>query len=230
MMGPSILTVLCLWSCVLTVTPLNTQEFARATDYIERNIFNDMTRQYAYFVKFNEDECNKGLQSQDIANALTVDVAAGIRATVMKREIYHGDRMVAACAIKQGKRYKHSEYRLLNIPAGSTESPISSLLKKDPAAGCVVFYSLNSPCVEFCTDPDGPYNIIDKLNQVNLPPYNSRAFAYTKVFDTDKERPRADVWKNWKALNAKMQLIRCTGNNCIQCLDNSDVKNEQCLD
>ncbi|KAM4042625.1 uncharacterized protein ACNLHF_013212 [Anomaloglossus baeobatrachus] len=226
-MGPAILTVLCLWSCVIIVTPLNQEEVGRATHYIETNIFKGLQDQYAYFVKFNEDECNKGLQTQDIEKALIADVAAGIPDTVEKKEIYQGDQMVAASYVKEKNYDIHAESRLLNALPGSTESPISNLLNENPKAGCVVFYSLNSPCVQTCTDLKGKYNIIDKLNKVNLPEPNSRAFAYTKVFDKDKKRPEEDVWINWKALDAKIKLLRCSGDECIQCLVNG-VRDEKC--
>ncbi|XP_066445236.1 uncharacterized protein [Eleutherodactylus coqui] len=226
-MGPALLIALCLWSQVLTVTPLNQEQVGRVTNYIEQNIFQDLQDQYAYFVKFNEEECNKGLQTSDINAALQTDKSAGIRGKVVKKEIYEGNRMVAATYIKTKKYDIHAESRLLNSLPDSTESPISKLLNKPPTAGCVVFFSLNSPCVQTCTDPVGKYNIIDKLNRVNLPGPDSRAFAYTKVFAKDKQKPEDEVWKNWGALNAKMTLLRCSGNNCIKCFNNG-VKDEKC--
>ncbi|XP_077149223.1 uncharacterized protein LOC143810241 [Ranitomeya variabilis] len=226
-MGRAILTALCLWSCVLAVTPLNQEEVGRVTDYIEKNIFKGLEMQYAYFVKFADNECNKGLQTQDIDKALKVDVSAGIRGKVEKKEIYQGNQMVAASFEKNKKFDIHAESRLLNTLPGSTESPISKLLKKTPAAGCVVFFSLNSPCVQTCTDPKGKYNIIDKLNKVNFPGSNSRAFAYTKVFEKDKKKPEEEVWKNWEALDAKIHLHRCSGNNCIKCFNNG-VRDKKC--
>ncbi|XP_069584613.1 uncharacterized protein [Ranitomeya imitator] len=226
-MGRAVLTALCLWSCVLAVTPLNQEEVGRVVDYIEENIFRDLEMQYAYFVKFTDDECNNGLQTQDIDKALKVDVSAGIRGKVEKKEIYQGNQMVAASFEKNKKFDIHAESRLLNTLPGSTESPISNLLKKTPAAGCVVFFSLNSPCVQTCTDPKGKYNIIDKLNKVNLPGSNSRAFAYTKVFEKDKKKPEEEVWKNWEALNAKIHLYRRSGNNCIKCFNNG-VRDKKC--
>ncbi|KAM3932453.1 uncharacterized protein RB166_005527 [Leptodactylus fuscus] len=226
-MRPAILSALCLWSCVLTVTSLNQEQVGRITDYVERNIFMGLPSQYAYFVKFSKEECNKGLQCQDISKAMEDDKPAVIRDKVDKKEIYQGNRTVAASFVKGKKFDIHAESRLLNPLPDSTESPISTLLKEDPPAGCVVFFSLNSPCVQTCTDPEGKYNIIDKLNKVILPESKHRAFAYTKVFEKDKKKTEADVWKNWEALNAKMTLLRCSGNNCIQCFNNG-VKDEKC--
>ncbi|XP_071995805.1 uncharacterized protein [Engystomops pustulosus] len=226
-MGPAILTSLSLLSCVLTVTPLDQQQVGRITNYIEQNIFKGLQEQYAYFVKFSTDECNKGLSAQAISDALKEDKSAGIPEKVRKKEIYQGNLMVAASYVKE-KRYDiHSESRLLNNLPGSTESPISNLLKKAPVAGCVVFFSLNSPCVQTCTDPKGKYNIIDKLNRVNLPAPQSRAFAYSKVFERDKKRPEDEVWRNWEALNNKISLHRCNGNNCIKCFNNG-VRDAKC--
>ncbi|KAM3932452.1 uncharacterized protein RB166_005526 [Leptodactylus fuscus] len=229
-MRPAILSALCLWSCVLTVTSLNQEHVGRVTSYFEKNIFKGSGDQYAYFVKFTEGECNKGLKTQDIKNAMEDDKSANIRDTIFNKdkEIYQGSRTVAATYVKVKKFDIHSESRLLNPLPNSKESPISNLLKMDPPAGCVVFFSLNSPCVQTCTDPKGKYNIIDKLNKVKLPKSKNRAFAYTKVFEKDKKKPEADVWKNWEALNAKMTLLRCSGNNCIQCFNNGD-QDEKCF-
>ncbi|XP_069830237.1 uncharacterized protein [Dendropsophus ebraccatus] len=224
-MGPVLLAALCLWSCVLTATPLSPEQVGKITNYIEQNIFRGLQEQYAYFVKFTDQECNKDLQTGDFDEALNVEKSAGIPDKVVKKEIYIGNRMVAA-SYKKEKRYEvHAESRLLNPLSDTGKSPISTLLEKNPAAGCVVFFSLNSPCVQTCTDPKGKYNIIDKLNRVNLP--GNRVFAYTKVFEKDKKRPENEVWKNWGELDAKMSLLRCSGNNCIKCFNNG-AKDEKC--
>ncbi|XP_044147277.1 uncharacterized protein LOC122935579 [Bufo gargarizans] len=222
-MGPAILTALCLWSCVLTVTPISQEQVGRITNYIEQNIFQGLQDQYAYFVKFTDEECNKDLQTKDFDVILKDDKSTGIREKVVNKEIYNGIRMVAASYIKMKKYDIHSESRLLN--PDPEYSPISKLLEGTSANDCVVFFSLNSPCVQTCTDPKGKYNIIDKLNKHNLP--TSRAFAYTKVFEKDKNKPEDEVWKNWGVLDGKMTLLRCSGNNCIKCFNNG-VKDEAC--
>ncbi|XP_066450506.1 uncharacterized protein [Eleutherodactylus coqui] len=229
-MGPTLLIALCLWSQVLTVTPLNQEQVGRVTNYIEQTIFKGLQDQYAYFVKFTAKECNKdkGLQTSDIKAALRKDKSAGIRDKVVNKEIYQGDRMVAASYTKNETCNVHSEYRLLTSLSDSTGSPISRLLNITPTAGCVVFFSLNSPCVQTCTRPGGKYNIIDLLNTVNLPGPDSRAFAYTKVFFWDKQKPEYEVWRNWGTLNAKMTLLRCSENNCIKCFNNG-VKDKKCF-
>ncbi|XP_075719905.1 uncharacterized protein LOC142760601 [Rhinoderma darwinii] len=229
-MRPAILTVLCLWSCVLAVTPLSQEQVGRITNYIEQNIFKSSQKQYAYFVKFTVTECNKDLQTKDFNEILKIDKDAGIPGKVFnkdekKKEIYEGNRMVAASFIKEGTYDIHSEFRLLTP---DSTSPIIKLLAKSPPAGCVVFFSLSSPCVKTCTNPKGRYNIIDKLNKVKLPESKNRAFAYTKVFIHDKKRPEADVWNNWGELDKKMTLLRCSGNNCIKCFNNG-VKDGKCL-
>ncbi|KAG9466448.1 hypothetical protein GDO78_016618 [Eleutherodactylus coqui] len=230
-MRHTILTLLCLWSCILQVTPLTEEHVGRATYYFDQQIFRNQWAQYAYFVKFTGEECSGGLQLNVLQQVMGNINAADVLRTVRSGEIYEGTRMVAAApkdiVLPNGNvGTEHSEFRLLNP---DNNSPISRLLASAPAAGCVIFYSLNSPCVNTCTAPYGRYNIIDKLNHHRLPNnIQDKAFSFRNVFRYDQDRDAEIVWRNWNNLNNVMNLYRCPGNNCMKCVVNG-VRNNNCF-
>ncbi|XP_069584614.1 uncharacterized protein [Ranitomeya imitator] len=225
-MGHAILAALCLWSCILTVTPaLNEEQVGRATAYIHQHFTRQFTYEFAYFVKFDQQECNRGLTTQDLQNALREENKDVMFREVDAFRIYEGKRMVA-CSYqtykKRNQEYSiHAEYRLLD---GATNSPISRLMFKDPFGSCGILYSRYSPCVSKCLLPSGTYNIIDKMSTSILP--QDKVFAFAEVFHHDKGKEQ-EVWNSWRTLNGNIHLYRCTGNNCLQCFKNG-VQQNQC--
>ncbi|XP_040282978.1 uncharacterized protein LOC120997106 isoform X2 [Bufo bufo] len=223
-MGHILLAALCLWSCALTVTSiLNEEQVGRANNYIQQQFAKNFNYQYAYFVKFTADECNRGLTNQVLREALQRENSNNLVQTVNNYGIYEGNRMVAASYLKQGSYTEHSEYRLLT-PENS--SPISRLLQREPVAGCAIFYSLNSPCITKCIRPNGKYNIINLLQSVTNVPQD-KVFAFRQVFWYDADKPQ--TWASWRTLNNYMPLYRCNGNNCIRCFTNG-VQQNNCMD
>ncbi|XP_044147306.1 uncharacterized protein LOC122935597 [Bufo gargarizans] len=223
-MGPILLAALCLWSCALTVTPLlNEEQVRRANNYIQQQFAKDFNYQYAYFVRFTADECNRGLTNQVLREALKNEDADDLYQKVNNYGIYEGNRMVAASFLEHEHYTDHSEYRLLTP---DNNSPIRKLLGKEPVVGCAIFYSLNSPCITKCIRPNGNYNIINLLQSVtNIP--QDKVFAFGKVFRYDAGNP--ETWTSWRTLNDYMPLYRCNGNNCIHCFKNG-VQQNNCMD
>ncbi|XP_069830235.1 uncharacterized protein [Dendropsophus ebraccatus] len=218
-MGPITLTLLCVCSCLVTGTALGIKDLKTATRYIEERIFSRHNNQYAYFVKFTPDECDNGLQEEDVRAALGDTTRNEVILSLCR--IYKGTRMVAAAPLQgieiNGKIGNvHSEYRLLD---GGDNSPIGSLLRSPPRAGCVLFFSLNSPCVETCTRPGGRYNIIKMLdNTQGLPTdISNRAFIFRNVFHHDMGK---DI-STWATLNHVFPLFRCNNNQCTKCFPNN---------
>ncbi|KAM4042624.1 uncharacterized protein ACNLHF_013210 [Anomaloglossus baeobatrachus] len=225
-MGPAVLAALCLCSCILTVTPLlNEEQVGRATAYIQQHFTKDFDYEFAYFVKFTEDECNRGLTTQVLQTALKDEDAAVMFREVDAFRIYRGHRMVACSYQKYKKGNKeysiHAEYRLLD---GATNSPISALMFEAPLASCGILYSWYSPCVSKCLLPSGTYNIINKMSTVILP--QDKVFAFAEVFHEDIGHEQ-QVWQSWGTLNSYIPLYRCIGNNCRQCFING-VQQNQC--
>ncbi|XP_056418955.1 uncharacterized protein LOC130360489 [Hyla sarda] len=223
-----ILAALCIWSCIMTVTPLLTEEkVARVTDYIQQHFTKDFNYQYSYFVKFTEDECIRGLTNDVLQEALGGEDASAMYHKVDAHLIYKGKRMVVTSHLRYKKSHKkhnlQAEYRLLE---SELISPISTLLTDGLFAGCSIFYSFYSPCTTKCSLPDGNYNIIDQLDTINGLP-KDRAFVFGKALWYDAERPSKSrqVWDSWRSLNSHTPLFRCAANNCVQCFKNGVHQN-----
>ncbi|XP_077345313.1 uncharacterized protein LOC143989156 [Lithobates pipiens] len=176
-MGRAILTLLCLWSCIVTVTSLTDRQVHRATKYIKET-FNladmDNTRQYAYVAVFSKQECDSLSNNNNLQILKNEDPAGITDALNNTQKIYQGRQMVLAT---YGERGFHSEYRLLfPLSNKSNVSPVEQLVNTNPNANCVIFYSLNTPCVGICTNTTNGRNIIQKLpvfNKYN----NNKAFV-----------------------------------------------------
>ncbi|XP_072000055.1 uncharacterized protein [Engystomops pustulosus] len=232
-MGHMTLTLLCLAAYILVVTPLVPDAVFNATSYIEKNIFRGSLGQYAYFVKFTPDECNIGLHETTLQTALGGISGADVRTILGNtKPIYQGDRMVAAAPIDRTlpnrKKYKdHAEYRLLEP---ENNSAIRGLLNNNVQTGCVIFFSVLSPCVGKCTNPYSPYSIITRLGNVNLPNiHNARAFAFRIPYKTERSHPTEEqIWNSWANMNNVMPLYRCRNQRCTNCFDNNGRRVAAC--
>ncbi|KAI4882399.1 hypothetical protein NFI96_008443 [Prochilodus magdalenae] len=93
---------------------------------------------------------------------------AVVRNAMNDNRVFSGGQLIAARPkpIPDSEYYYHSEYLLLINSNPSPTSPddhlMKELLDQDPA-GCVVFYTFNSPCVNTCSTPNKPYSIIPAL-------------------------------------------------------------------
>ncbi|XP_073528993.1 uncharacterized protein [Phyllobates terribilis] len=226
-MGRLLLAAVYMWTSLLTVTPLiDEQQVRRVKSYIDERFTMKFGKQFAYVVKFTEDECKKNLSKQVIEEALRYESKERMAKEVARDSIYEGHRMVLStyqkCEKCRRRSYSlHAEYRLLD---GDFSSPVSRLLLKQPFAQCTIFYSLNSPCTSKCLNPDGRYYIIHKLS--GLFP-DDKVFAFTEVFHRDTgERNLPIVRRRWGNLNSNQHLYRCTEYQCFQCFQNGALRNE----
>lgn len=178
-------------------------------------------------MKFNLSECNR-LSTDDIKQALRQEDINSLRETVRNFGIYQGHRMVAASY----KGSLHAEYRLLH---GEREVyPVQNLMNQAPAAGCIVFYTLYSPCLSQCVNIEHYLNIIDALSVFDQVNETQRAFVFRNIYSDDKERTEKEIWEGWRALNKKMTLYNCKNGTCRQCFTKPDHGGEslpvqQCL-
>lgn len=91
--------------------------------------------------------------------------------------IYNGEELIAAGVTKD----KHSEILLMARNGG--ESALTSLLKKRQN-GCVIFYTLLSPCIDGCLQNEEVL-----LGLMNLKQHAGiKAFVFTHIFDKDKKK------------------------------------------
>ncbi|XP_077345303.1 uncharacterized protein LOC143989149 [Lithobates pipiens] len=218
-MGRAILTLLCLWTCTVTVTSLTDTQVHRATQYIKDTFNLADTRQYAYVAVFSEQECDSLSNNNNLQILQNEDPAGIADALNNKQEIYAGTQMVLAT---YGERGFHSEYRLLfPLSNKSNVSPVEQLVNTNPNANCVIFYSLNTPCVGICADTTNGRNIIQKLqvfNKFN----NNKAFVYSIVYVMDfinQNIGKEKIWEGLKEMNNNMDVYRCFPKKCIRCFD-----------
>ena len=86
-------------------------------------------------------------------------------------------------------------------------------LLKEVNEGCVVFYTYNSPCTKFCSNPNHCLNILDALDMFKEHK-GPKAFVFTRVWRNDCDK---DISTNLKEVLKHVPLYRCDGNNCVAC-------------
>ncbi|KAM8953316.1 uncharacterized protein RCH25_044158 [Pelodytes ibericus] len=219
---PIIFLLLCYWSSLQTVTCFTNEQLGRTTDYI--GLRYKIRGQHAYVIKFTTAQCAQ-VTDNDIVEALKMDTVKVVQQKVLNREIYIGTQLIMASYSELGNnKREHAEHRLLYPPPGSNISPVQNLLNKPPAAGCAMFFTLNSPCQAYCTKPNGPYNIVQKLDQFKN--INNRAFVYKQVYNEPGVKVCCPT-DRLKSINNKMTLHRCD-RNCVLCFQNG-VFNNNCI-
>ncbi|OCU00069.1 uncharacterized protein cbm20.L [Xenopus laevis] len=223
-MGTAFLIVLC--CCILTVTPFTEDQLFRATNYIHKTITRGINVQYSYVAVFTADQCIN-LNIEDLMNALREENASVLVKMVKSKKIYEGPRMVAASYLRlDNGSAVHAEARLLNGKGGAP-SPVQNLLNINQDKGCVLFYTLNSPCTRYCAKVGGRYNILSRLDIFNG--IQNRALVYNEVYHDEFDKNETDVWAAWAAINRRIDFYRCTNNQCYRCFEyNTGSRNTDC--
>ncbi|XP_075451470.1 uncharacterized protein LOC142492589 [Ascaphus truei] len=219
--------LLFLWSDVLTVSGFTEDQLRRVTDHIRNTITGNFAHQYSYAVKFSTPSQCSELTNENIQEALKHESANDFLLRLRASEIYNGRNLVAATFRDIGNKRQHAEARLLFPENQGGISPVQALLNSEPKAGCVLFYTLNSPCTGVCAKPGGEYNIIDQLDV--FASYNNRAFVYNDVYHVDFNRPHDTVHNAWSAINKKVPLYRCFTGHCVKCFDKQNNLDNNCF-
>ncbi|XP_043390819.1 uncharacterized protein LOC122463702 [Chelonia mydas] len=135
--------------------------------------------------------------------------------------------IVAAQVNPLDRGAEHSEWRLL---WGQQQSPVQKLLARTyNSSSCLIFFTLNSPCVTTCLQENGPYNILKMVSDTFLNISNDyKAFVFQKIYwrDWENEMPQSllDAWHQLK----NVPLLRCDNNGCRDCSGN-DPNTNRCL-
>lgn len=136
--------------------------------------------------------------------------------------VYKGKELIAA-GVQKTPNIAHSEFLLMNPP---DNSPLTRLLNTRKN-GCVVFYTLNSPCMNTCLR--GKYKITGGLDKLKA--YKGiKAFAFKNIWNPDQNRPD-ELREKLKVIASRIPLYRCNGNTCTLCGEpgpNIEI-NENCL-
>ncbi|XP_043072604.1 uncharacterized protein LOC122323037 isoform X2 [Puntigrus tetrazona] len=186
--------------------------------------FNYEIGQYAVAINVPKNQCKKGFIPSKSPNFLKDDKKAEVKNIISADEnpVYVGNELIAA-GVQKKPNTAHSEYLLMNPP---DNSPLTNLLNKRND-GCVVFYTLNSPCMNTCLS--GKYNIIGGLNKLKA--YGGiKAFAFKNIWSQDQTR-QDDLKEKLKLIASRVPLYRCNGNACTLCGEpGSDTEiNVSCL-
>ncbi|CAI9596657.1 unnamed protein product [Staurois parvus] len=222
-MGRAILTLLCLWSFIVTVTPLTDTQVFRATEYIYSKFKLAGAKQHAYVALFSQVECDSLSSNNNNLQILKNEDAKQITEALKRDEnIYQGSQLVLATFKRETGYDIHSEYRLLDATSSNGISPIQQLVNTNQNAACAIFYTLNSPCVGKCANPDNARNIINKLSVFNK--FN-KAFVYSKLYVKDvRDKGKDDIWDGLTQVNGKMDVYRCSNSGCLKCFEKEQNK------
>ncbi|KAK9962384.1 hypothetical protein ABG768_007754, partial [Culter alburnus] len=145
-----------------------------------------------YAVAFRVEK-NKCLQASDYPNK---DLLTEVKEKFQKNEVYVSDNLIAAKADKN--KQEHSEFRLKNY--------LKNILNEKDK--CVVYFTVNSPCLNKCVSDSWEYSI--KGNLELLQKYEGiKAFAFKKVWREDKKE---EVIKRLKAIAPALPYYQCEKN------------------
>lgn len=146
--------------------------------------------QYAAAFRVEKHKCqDSNYDGQDL-------ITQEVKDTLQRNEVYNSDNLIAAKADKNINR--HSEYRLKNY------------LKKvwNKTNECVVYFTVNSPCLDKCISESGKFSIRGNLK--NVEKYEGiKAFAFKIVWKRDKI---AEVTRRLKGIAPALPYYHCEAN------------------
>ncbi|XP_059369891.1 uncharacterized protein LOC132107736 [Carassius carassius] len=177
--------------------------------------------QYAVAINVLKRQCESVFYPSE-SNFMLNDKSADVKPKINpdSKYVYRGTELIAA-----GRhRDAHSEYLLMNP---QNNSPLRDLMNKKKD-GCVVFYTLISPCIDRCLNNNVNNNIIPGLDELKA--YQGiKAFVYTYIYNNDQNKE--NLHEELKKISDCVPLYRCNQKGCIPCgKPGSDVQvDNQCL-
>ncbi|XP_016364501.1 uncharacterized protein LOC107705624 [Sinocyclocheilus rhinocerous] len=195
-----IILLSCIQSVVNENVDINT--LARIVKFFrKRYVF---VGQYAVAINVPKEQCQSGFNPSE-STFLKNDKSEKVKPYIKpdSKVVYKGTELIAAGRHKDA----HSEYLLMNPP---NKSPLTHLMNKKKD-GCVIFYTLNSPCIDKCLNSD---IIIKGLNELKA--YQGiKAFVYTYIFKNDQNHK--NLQKELKKIAQRVPLYRCNKEGCNSC-------------
>ncbi|XP_051719353.1 uncharacterized protein si:dkey-96g2.1 isoform X2 [Ctenopharyngodon idella] len=196
-----------LLSCIQSVVNQNVdrETLSRIQGYFRNNFYNN--GQYAVAINVPQQQCQRGF-SPTRFNFLTHDPSATVRLNTVPNSmnVYRGRQVIAAGFHTNA----HSEHLLMNP---TNNSPLTNLMNTN-RDGCVVFYTLNSPCLNRCLNNNNINNILQSLVELNA--YNGiKAFVYTSIYTYDQNS--RGLRNGLQQIANRVPLYRCDRGSCILC-------------
>lgn len=211
--------------------------------------------QYAVFINVPAEQCRA---NYNLNNFLSSENRDTVRTDLndKKKRLYQGTQMVAARPKGSSSNSVHSERALLMCGVNNQAvTPVQNLLNKNNG-GCVVFYTYNSPCLQYCLNQANDDNEENReriqkeredkkkrgkivspavkkciLNSLSVLSNHSgpKAFVFSRVYRNDmKNEDKDELTAALKEVAQKVPLYKCDTNSCIKCQDNNQFRNE-CL-
>ncbi|ROL43553.1 hypothetical protein DPX16_13484 [Anabarilius grahami] len=162
--------------------------------------------QYAVAINVPQWQCQSGFTPKT-SNFLTHDPPATVRLNTRPNSmnVYRGTEVIAAGFHINA----HSEHLLMHP---TNNSPLTHLM--NGMNRCVVFYTLNSPCLNRCLNNNNLNNILQSLVELNA--YQGiKAFVYTSIYTYDQNSP--GLRNGLQQIANRVPLYRCDRDNCILC-------------
>ncbi|XP_056329941.1 uncharacterized protein LOC130241959 [Danio aesculapii] len=160
--------------------------------------------QYAVAINVPKKQCRSRFFPSP-ANFLKNDPSEDVKPYIKRdsMEVYQGTELIAAGV----HRNAHSEHLLMNPPFNS---PLTHLLNKRND-GCVVFYTLISPCVDKCLNSNVVLSGLCELENYQ----GMKAFVYTYIYNKDQNKQ--NLRNELQKIANRVPLYRCGRNGCIYC-------------
>ncbi|XP_048866720.1 uncharacterized protein LOC125740059 [Brienomyrus brachyistius] len=244
------LLLLSLFSSVLSVQKVDLNTLHRIIRVFETRFVQTPGHQYAVAINVPAGQCGAGFNENNFLSSEEANKVKNDLNDDTKR-LYTGRQMVAAKPKGRGSNAIHSERILLMCEDSSQAvTPMQNLLNTGDRNGCVVFYTYNSPCLDYCLNQVNDNNLKNwekvqkEKGKMNVPPavekciLNSlsiltnhpgpKAFVFSQVYDKDTKNTEL-LAPALKEVAEKVPLYKCNTNSCIECLDNNNNFNSQCL-
>ncbi|CAM5122743.1 unnamed protein product, partial [Natator depressus] len=219
----------------LLPTGINEEALTRFLIHVKRGM-ND-TPQYAVATLLPRPACQQPAIAEQEGAAIQ-DRLLDVRAQGKLDQYFYINQDNFMVAILQ--RVEHTTWHAEAVLVGTINKPVfggnflegflaTQSQQYPPNNSCFIFFSLISPCLDHCLNPDSPTYILSDL-QHSLQGFDPRfqAFAFKYAYREDTNKGKTKVWEAWRRI--PMPLFRCFFDlpSCMRC--NGTVADNECLD
>ncbi|XP_044845280.1 uncharacterized protein LOC123350670 [Mauremys mutica] len=197
-------------------TAINLTALRDIVDHVDKYGF---TTEYAFAVSLNKSYCQN---ATDIKAVLPLDELRAMQAAINEGDrLYNPSQGNIVAAAVPNKPREHAERRLLQ---GDQDSPVSKLLARTSRENnnniCLIFFTLNSPCVGKCLNDKTQYNILQPVSDIfGSIRDNYKAFVFQKIW-YERNETRESLLKAWHQMK-NVPLYRCDNTGCKDCFGNN---------
>ncbi|KAA0701742.1 hypothetical protein E1301_Tti023108 [Triplophysa tibetana] len=186
----SLVLIVLLHPCILNAQNVNLQTLAKIVKAFQAKL--GESAQYTVALRVGEEKCSDSSYSGE--DLITDDV----KKTIEKNKVYNSNNLIAAKPLKLENKTEHSEYRLRNY--------LKDIMNVE--GECVIYFTLNSPCLKTCLAEEGEYTIKSSLTR--LQNYKGvKALAFKKVWMHDN---MTSLRKRLRTIANRLPFYQCEEN------------------